>query len=325
MGILQHHSQGPAQIRLLDLVDIDTVVADFSVGDIIEPVDQIGDGGLSGTGGAYESDLLPRLCPQADIVQNNLVVRIAKVHIIEDHTALLFRIGDGSFRLVGMFPCPQVGTGIRLGEIAVFVLSGVYQFHIALVLFRLLIHQIEHTLGACRGVDHEVDLLAHLGDGVGKALVQSHEGYDGSDGDSRQLIDSQDGSHDGHQRVADPSDVGVDRHQQVGVGIGLVGAVSQLLIYLSEILHSFLLMAEYFYHFLAVQHFLDKSVHRAQINLLADVILSGQSGKSGGDKQHHECSQDGNHRQGRTENQHGHQGCRHGNHRVDNLRNTLAQ
>src|SRR5699024_3798462 len=55
VGILQHHSQGPAQIRLLDLVDIDTVVADFSVGDIIEPVDQIGDGGLSGTGGAYES------------------------------------------------------------------------------------------------------------------------------------------------------------------------------------------------------------------------------------------------------------------------------
>ena len=50
VGILEHKSQGAAEVRLLYFVDIDIVVAYFSVLDIVEAVDKVRDGGLSGTG-----------------------------------------------------------------------------------------------------------------------------------------------------------------------------------------------------------------------------------------------------------------------------------
>ena len=58
VDILQNHAQGAAQVGLGDLVDVDIVIADLAVGDVIEPVDQVGDGGLAGTGSADEGDLL---------------------------------------------------------------------------------------------------------------------------------------------------------------------------------------------------------------------------------------------------------------------------
>ena len=81
--------------------------------------------------------------------------------------------------------------------------------------------------------------------------------------------------HNGHQGVTDPADVGIDGHQQVGIAVGLVGAVSELFIDLMEIFHGRLLVAEDLDHLLAVQHFLNKSVHCAQVDLLAHIIFPG--------------------------------------------------
>ena len=53
----------------------------------------------------------------------------------------------------------------RFCQIAVPVLFRMDKFHISLILLRLFIHQVEYTLGAGRRIDHEVDLLADLGDG----------------------------------------------------------------------------------------------------------------------------------------------------------------
>ena len=61
MGVLEYHGQGAAQIRFFDLIDVNTVVADLSVGYIVEAVDKVGDRRLSGTRRAYESDLLTGL------------------------------------------------------------------------------------------------------------------------------------------------------------------------------------------------------------------------------------------------------------------------
>ena len=47
--ILQNNAQASTQIGLFDLVDVDAVVADLAIGNIIEAVDQVGDGGLTGT------------------------------------------------------------------------------------------------------------------------------------------------------------------------------------------------------------------------------------------------------------------------------------
>ena len=45
-------------------------------------------------------------------------------------------------------------------------------------------------------------------------------------------------------------------------------------------------VAEYFYNLLPVQHFLNKSVHSAQIHLLMDIVSSGQSGEIRCHKEH---------------------------------------
>lgn len=70
VSILQHDAQRTAQIGLFDLVDIDAVVADLAVLNVVEPVDEVGDGGLTGTGRADKGDLLARTAIQVDIVQD---------------------------------------------------------------------------------------------------------------------------------------------------------------------------------------------------------------------------------------------------------------
>ena len=70
-------------------------------------------------------------------------------------------------------------------------------------------------------------------------------------------------------------------------------------------------MAEYLYHFLSVQHFLDKAVHGTQIDLLADIISAGQLGEIRCDKQHDHCSQYGDHRKRRVQDDHRDQCGRH--------------
>ncbi len=171
VGVLEDDAQAAAQVGLLDLVDVDAVVADLAVGDVIEAVDEVGDGGLARAGGAHKGDLLARLGPQADVVEDQLVLVIAEVHVVKDHVALQTGVGDGAVALWGCFQAHTLVRSALSYRLAVRVLPGVDQLHIALVLFGLLVHQVKDTLGAGSGGDHKVDLLAHLGDGVGEALV----------------------------------------------------------------------------------------------------------------------------------------------------------
>ena len=94
-----------------------------------------------------------------------------------------------------MPPGPDVGTLLGLRQLAVRALLGVDQLHIAVVLLRLLVHKVKDPLGAGGGVDDEVHLLAHLGDGLGEALVEAHEGDDrGQVHPGHVAVDGQDGA-----------------------------------------------------------------------------------------------------------------------------------
>ena len=59
--VLQHDAQRPAQVRLLDAGHGDAIIQNLAVLDVVEPVDEVGHGGLAGTGGADERDLLAGL------------------------------------------------------------------------------------------------------------------------------------------------------------------------------------------------------------------------------------------------------------------------
>ena len=54
MGCPAARSERVAQVIFFDLVDIDAVIADLAVLDIVETVDQVGDGRLSGAGAARQ-------------------------------------------------------------------------------------------------------------------------------------------------------------------------------------------------------------------------------------------------------------------------------
>ena len=53
MGILQYDPKGMTQVVFFDLINVNAVVADLAILNIVEAVDQVGDGGLAGTGGEY--------------------------------------------------------------------------------------------------------------------------------------------------------------------------------------------------------------------------------------------------------------------------------
>lgn len=50
MDILKHHAHDTAQVQFVDPPDVDAVDGDGAVFDLVEPVDEIGDGSLAGAG-----------------------------------------------------------------------------------------------------------------------------------------------------------------------------------------------------------------------------------------------------------------------------------
>lgn len=71
MRILQYNAKGMAQVSFFDLVDVDTVVTDFSILNIVETIDQVCDGCFTGTGGADKRNFLSRGSVEIYVVQNN--------------------------------------------------------------------------------------------------------------------------------------------------------------------------------------------------------------------------------------------------------------
>ena len=85
VGILQDDPQGAAQGVLFNQPDIDSVVGDGARLDFIKPVDQVGDGGFARTGGTHKGDFLAGFGKQADVVEDGLILVVAKHHVVEPH------------------------------------------------------------------------------------------------------------------------------------------------------------------------------------------------------------------------------------------------
>ena len=138
VDILQNHSHRTPQICLTDFINVDVVVPHLSVCNIIEPINQVGNRGFSGTRCPNKGNLLPRLCIQADIMQNNLFRHIAKVHMFHLHIALQLRISHSSI-LMRMLPCPKMRTMVGFAKVTVCIPFRIDQMHIAFILLWLFI------------------------------------------------------------------------------------------------------------------------------------------------------------------------------------------
>ena len=278
IGFLQHHAQGSPQVGLGNLVDVDVVVADFAVGNVIEPVNQVRNGGLARAGGAYKGDFLAGMGVQGHIVQHRLLRHIAEVHVKHGDIALQLGIGHGTVRLVGMLPGPAAGALVGLGNVAVFINYRVDQTDVALILLRLLVHQLKDTLRTGQRHDDGIDLVGHLGDGHIEGTGQGQEADELAHGEQLSAGEYREqAADDGENRVLGVAQIVVEGPHGVGVSPGKVGIPPQLFVQRVKLFLAGILMGEDLHHPLAVDHFLHIAVDRAQRALLSDEKFGGFS------------------------------------------------
>ena len=126
------------------------------------------------------------------------------------------------------------------------------------------------------------------------------------------------------EHVAQVAQLAVDGHRRQRVGVGLVGAVEQLIVEFVELLDGGILVAENLDDLLAVHHFLDVAVDLAQLLLLLEEVLAGVAGEILGG-QHHSADHDqGQYAQRHAEVKHGQKYADYRNDRIDQLGQALA-
>ena len=87
-GLLEHHAVAGAQAPSGDVPDVRAVHPDLPAVHVIEAHQQVDDGGLPGSGGAYDGHHLP--CPrlQVQVMDDGAALVIAEVHMLQGHIAL---------------------------------------------------------------------------------------------------------------------------------------------------------------------------------------------------------------------------------------------
>ena len=171
VGILEHHAQTAPQIGLADLPHVDAIVKDLALVDIVETVDQVGNGGFACACGAYKGDLLAGLSVEGYVVQYQFILHIAKVHVNQSHIPLQPGIVHLAV-LIYPLPSPFACADLALRQGAVRLFPHPDQGDRTFIGFRRFIHQLEDPLGACQGHYHGIELLGDLVDGHDKAAGQ---------------------------------------------------------------------------------------------------------------------------------------------------------
>ena len=323
MRILQNDTKRSSQIVFFDLSDVNLIVADLAFLNIVETVDQVGDGRLSGTGGTDKRDFLARLCKQRYVVQNDFFRVVAKINVFEDNASLQLTVINRSVRLMRMLPCPSSGTLFRLGELSVFFFC-IDECYISFVELRLLIHQTEDTVGTGKCHNNRVQLLADLVDRHVEALVESQEACQTAESKAADTVQCKGTADNSADHVAHISKLCVDRSDDVGESVCIVSTLIQVIVDLFEFCNVVLFVTEDLDNLLAVHHFLDETVDSTKGLLLFHEVASGKSGHffryGKHDRYHNECCN----RQRNVQNQHADKDADNRDRTVDDLRNTLA-
>ncbi len=332
VDILQHDAKRAPQIRLVNPADVDAVIDDGTVVNVVEPVDQVGDGRLTGAGGANECQLLSRLCKQRNVVQHRLALFIAEIDIEEPDIAAQLCVGGIAVR-PGDLPGPVMGAGGRFGDRAVGGNLGVDQGDIAVVLLRRLIEKRKDPLCTGQRHDDEVELLGDLADGLVEGLAQLQKRDDGAEGhhidaeqgDIGDAAQCNDGAHDGENDILQVAQIHHDGHQNIAVGVGAGGVLAQVLIDPVKALLGLFLMAEDLDDLLAVHHLFNVAVDSADGPLLGAKI----AGAVAGDMPHCQKNQrqQDNDQQGhpKADGEHGDKGDHNRGDGADELRNALRE
>ena len=172
VGVLKDGALTEPQGVLLDVPDVDAVAGDHAALDLIEPVDEVGDGGLARAGGADEGDLLAGVGKDGDLFQHRLALHIGEVHLTEPDGAP--QLGEDVVRVLVVDRAPDLVV-LPLGHILAHdgVVGGVFP-------------RPDLAVGALRHLDKgAVLVLDHAGEGEGQTvgnLPRPHPGALGAFG-----------------------------------------------------------------------------------------------------------------------------------------------
>ena len=244
MRILQNHRNAAAQGIAGVVADGDTVNQNFALLNVVEAVEQIGDGRLAGTGGTDECDLLTGLCRQCDIAQNDLVGIVAEGDVVQYNAA-----------------------GCICGHTLCTLTVG---------FFLRLIHDGKDALctGKC-GEDR-----CHLpGDHVdGHGELTGVVDKDNKTADVKASRKTQKTADACCQRVGDLGSVAHDRTHDTAPELRLELLVAHIVVQCRKFLDADIFMIEDLDDLLTCDGFLDIAVDRTERRLLTGIVFCGQLG-----------------------------------------------
>ena len=102
-GVLEHHAEVAPEILSCDVAGIDAIERDSTLVDVIEPHQQIHDGGLAGTSRTDDRHRLARLDTDVHVIDEGLVGQVAERHVVEHDLAARFHqslLGATEFELL---------------------------------------------------------------------------------------------------------------------------------------------------------------------------------------------------------------------------------
>ena len=160
--------------------------------------------------------------------------------------------------------------------------------HVAFVGLGLLVDELKDAVGAGEAHDHGVDLLRDLADLSAELLGHVEERHHDGDG-QRHARDAQcqeNAAGKGHQHVEQVAQVHKDGHEDVGVHVGLLRDLEELLVALVKIGLGGRLVAERLDDLLAVHDLLDMALDHAELGLLRNEETRGIGAEQLGHKGH---------------------------------------
>ena len=283
--VLEHNAETAAQIGLADLIDIDAVIADLAVGNVVEAVDEVRDRRLSGASRADEGHLLAGFGVERDVVQDFLIRRVAEVHMVEHDAALELRVRDRTVA-VRVLPRPETGVVVSLDERTVFFLR-VDERHIAVVRFRLGVHERKDARRAGQRSDDGVKLVGDLRNGVCKPARERQERRNHAERERvhagqtevRRTGNGHRAADDGNDDILQVTDGVHHRHHAVGHTAGARGVFRPDAVAAVQLRLALLFVAEHLDDLLAVDHLFDIAVEIRQRRLLRHEVAADAAGE----------------------------------------------
>ena len=172
MSILKYNSQRTSEVVFLNLRDVDSVVTDLTFLNIVETVNQVCDGCLTGTGRTYESKFLSWFCKETDVFQNYFIRVITKSNIFETYISCQLCVAYRTVCGMRMFPCPHTCSFFAFCDVSIGIFLRIDKFYIAFILFRFLINEPEDSFCTSQSHNDCVKLLCHLHKRLCEALCK---------------------------------------------------------------------------------------------------------------------------------------------------------